>query len=278
MPDFIQIIICFFIALSISLYSVPIIVRVDNALKLFDKPNERSSSEQAIPTLGGIAIFFSFVFACTIGMFGYDMPELIFILAAALLIFFVGLKDDLVNLSPNKKLLAEIIAAVIIIFPAQTRFTDLHGLFGISQIGIIPSVLLTAFVIVVIINSFNLTDGIDGLASSLTMMIGSMLGVWFFISSHPEYAILSFSLVGATAGFFVIAATGFTVVSAADLTAVGAFSCVLYKYAPIARRAIIKAAAAPFRSVGKKRSAGLSITSLNARATVRQVIFRRSSV
>ena len=202
MPDLIQIIICFFIALSISLYSVPIIVRVDNALKLFDKPNERSSSEQAIPTLGGIAIFFSFVFACTIGMFGYDMPELIFILAAALLIFFVGLKDDLVNLSPNKKLLAEIIAAVIIIFPAQTRFTDLHGLFGISQIGIIPSVLLTAFVIVVIINSFNLTDGIDGLASSLTMMIGSILGVWFFISSHPEYAILSFSLVGATAGFF----------------------------------------------------------------------------
>ena len=202
MPDLFQLIICFLVALLISLYSVPIIVRVDNALKLFDKPNERSSSEKAIPTLGGIAIFFSFVFSSTIGMFGYDMPELIFILAATLLIFFVGLKDDLVNLSPNKKLLAEIISAAIIIFPAQTRFTDLHGLFGISQIGIVPSVLITGFAIVVIINAFNLTDGIDGLASSLTIMIGTILGVWFFLSGHIEYAILSFSLVGACAGFF----------------------------------------------------------------------------
>ena len=178
MPDLIQIIICFLVALSISLYSIPIIVRVDKKLNLFDRPNERSSSEKAIPTLGGIAIFFSFVFATTIGMFGYEMPELIFILAATMLIFFVGLKDDLVNLSPLKKLLTEVISALIIILPGQIRFTDLHGLFGISQIGLIPGIIITTFFIVVIINAFNLADGIDGLASSLTIMIGIIFGTW----------------------------------------------------------------------------------------------------
>ena len=202
MPIILQLTVCFLMALIITVYIIPIIVRVNHSLKLFDKPNERSSTNVPVPTLGGIAIFFSFVFVSTIGMIGYNMPELIFILAATLLIFFVGLKDDLVNLSPRKKLVVEIIAAVILIFPAQIRFTTLHGLFGISGIGIIPSVFLTAFVIIVIINAFNLTDGIDGLAASLSVMISLILGTWFFLSSHIDYAILSFALAGASGGFF----------------------------------------------------------------------------
>ena len=188
-------------ALCISLYAVPIIVRIDRSLQLFDKPNERSSSKTPIPTLGGIAIFFSFAFVSIIAMIGYNMPELIFILAATMLIFFVGLKDDLVDLSPNKKLIIEIIAAGIIVFPGHIRFTNLHGLFGITEIGLIPSALITIFVIIVIVNAFNLTDGIDGLAASLSILISFILGSWFLLSNHYSYAILAFSLAGAVGGF-----------------------------------------------------------------------------
>ena len=202
MSILIQIIICFVMALSISLYAVPIIVRIDHSLKLFDKPNERSSAFKPVPTLGGIAIFFSFTFVSALCITGYDMPELIYIIAATMLIFFVGLKDDLVDLSPRKKLLIEIIATCIIIFLAQIRFTNLHGLMGITEIGFVPSVIITAFVIIVIINAFNLTDGIDGLASSLGIMTSAILGSWFLISGHTGDAIISFSLTGAVGGFF----------------------------------------------------------------------------
>ena len=188
-------------ALCISLYAVPIIVRIDRSLQLFDKPNDRSSAKIPVPTLGGIAIFFSFTFVSIIAMMGYNMPELIFILAATMLIFFVGLKDDLVDLSPNKKLIIEIIAACIIIVPGHIRFTNLHGLLGITEIGLIPGFLITLFVIIVIINAFNLTDGIDGLAGSLSILISLILGGWFLLSNHYSYAILSFSLAGAVAGF-----------------------------------------------------------------------------
>ena len=201
MPILIQILSCFIMALCISLYAVPIIVRIDRSLQLFDKPNERSSSKTPIPTLGGIAIFFSFAFVSIIAMIGYNMPELIFILAATMLIFFVGLKDDLVDLSPNKKLIIEIIAAGIIVFPGHIRFTNLHGLFGITEIGLIPSALITIFVIIVIVNAFNLTDGIDGLAASLSILISFILGSWFLLSNHYSYAILAFSLAGAVGGF-----------------------------------------------------------------------------
>ena len=192
----------FLLAIGISLYAVPIVIRVAHSLKLMDNPNERSAAKSPIPTLGGIAIFVSFVFASTVGLSGDELPEMIYILSAVILMFFVGLKDDILMLSPWKKLAAQLITSSIIVFLAKIRFTNLHGFLGIGDIGMIPSVLLTFFVIIVIINAFNLMDGIDGLAAGLSMLAGIVFGGWFFISGHHDYAILSVALVGATAGFF----------------------------------------------------------------------------
>lgn len=189
-------------ALGISLYAVPVVIRITHALKLFDNPNERSAAKIAIPTLGGIAIFLSFIFATTVGLSGAELPELVYIFAAIILMFFVGLKDDILSLSWWKKLIAQIVTALILIFMAKIRFTNLHGFFGIQEIGIVPGALLTVFVIIVIINAFNLMDGIDGLAGGLSMLAGTVFGTWFFISGHYNYAIISVSLVGAIAGFF----------------------------------------------------------------------------
>jgi len=192
----------FLLALCISLYAVPIVIRVAHALKLLDKPNERSAAKIAIPTLGGISIFLSFIFASTVGLSGDEIPEMIYIIMAVVLMFFVGLKDDILSLSWKKKLTAQIIAAVIIIFLAKIRFTNLHGFLGIEEIGMVYSAALTLFVIIVIINAFNLMDGIDGLAAGLSMLVAIVFGTWFFISGHYDYAILTTSLVGAIAGFF----------------------------------------------------------------------------
>ena len=202
MPILLQIISSFILALIISLYGTRIVVRVVSQLKLFDKPNQRSSTEHLTPTLGGIAIYFSFIFTSTLGMIGNELPEITFLRTAMLLIFFIGLKDDLVTLPPRKKIMGQLIAAFILIFFARIRFTNLHGLFGIHEIGMIPGILITVFTIIVIINAFNLMDGIDGLAAGLTMMAALIFGGWFFISGHFDYAILSITLVGAVAGFF----------------------------------------------------------------------------
>ncbi len=192
----------FLLAIGISLYAVPIVIRVAHSLKLMDNPNERSAAKNPIPTLGGIAIFISFVFAATVGLSGDELPEMIYILSAVILMFFVGLKDDIMTLSAWKKLTAQLITSAIIVFLAKIRFTNLHGFLGIGEIGMIPSVILTFFVIIVIINAFNLMDGIDGLAAGLSMLAAIVFGGWFFISGHNDYAILSIALVGAIAGFF----------------------------------------------------------------------------
>jgi UDP-GlcNAc:undecaprenyl-phosphate/decaprenyl-phosphate GlcNAc-1-phosphate transferase len=202
MHDLFFVILSFAIALSIALYAVPVVIRIANTLKMYDQPNGRSSAQKAVPTLGGIAIFLGFVLSATIGVDGYIFPGLTGIFTAVLLMFFVGLKDDILNISAYKKITAQLITAAILIFLAKIRFTNLHGFLGIEEIGYVHSVLLTTFVMIVFINAYNLVDGIDGLAAGLSIFATTIFGVWFFICGHFEYAVLSFSLVGALSGFF----------------------------------------------------------------------------
>ena len=202
MREFYYLLASFLIALVISSRSIPTVINVSRQLKLFSEPNGRSASIHRIPTLGGISIFIGFILGLTITRNGYILPGLTFIIAAVMIMFFIGLKDDIVSLSATKKLFAQLIVASILIFLGHFRFTNLHGFLGIETISLIPSVLLSGFVMIVFINAFNLIDGIDGLAAGLSIFASAVFGVWFYLSGHYEYSIVSFSLVSALGGFF----------------------------------------------------------------------------
>jgi UDP-N-acetylmuramyl pentapeptide phosphotransferase/UDP-N-acetylglucosamine-1-phosphate transferase len=190
------------VALIISARTIPTIINVSHLLNLFAEPNGRSAAKYRTPTLGGISIFIGFTIGMTLTSDGYFVQGAIYIIAATLIMFFVGLKDDVVSLSASKKLIAEIAVAAMLIYLGDFRFTSLHGFLGIDTIPFIPSVLLSGFVYIVFINAFNLVDGIDGLAAGLGIFSSSVFGAWFFLTGHTEFAIISFSLAGALAGFF----------------------------------------------------------------------------
>ena len=190
------------VALIISARTIPTVINVSRQLKLFAVPNGRSSTVYKVPTLGGIAIFLGFILGMTLASDGFSIKGLPYIIAAVMVMFFVGLKDDIVSLSARKKLIAQLIVAAILIFLGQYRFTNLHGFMGVETIPYIPSILLTAFVFIVFINAFNLIDGIDGLAAGLSIFAASVFGVWFYLAGHLEFTIVAFSLVGALTGFF----------------------------------------------------------------------------
>ncbi len=193
----------FLVSLIISAKVVPIVIRVSYQLNLFAVPNSRSSTIYRIPTLGGISIFFGFIMGMTLTSDGYFVSGAVYIIAAVLIMFFVGLKDDIVTLSARKKLISQVAVAAILIFLGDFRFTSLHGFLGIGTIPLIPSALLTGFVYIVFINAFNLIDGIDGLAAGLGIFTASFFGIWFFMTGHTEFSIISFSLVGGLSGFFL---------------------------------------------------------------------------
>jgi UDP-GlcNAc:undecaprenyl-phosphate GlcNAc-1-phosphate transferase len=196
------------IAFTFTAVSIPQIVKVAHAKNLFDTPNSRKAARTIVPTLGGISIFIGLTLGITLGGDGYPFYDLKFIFASLLVTFFAGIKDDLVGISANSKLLALTFSIVIIAFIANLRFTNLYGFMGIHQISTIPSTLLTFFIGIVVINSMNLIDGIDGLASSIAIQVSSVLGVWFALIGLPEYALMAFSLAGSCLAFFMFNAFG----------------------------------------------------------------------
>ncbi|MEO5905776.1 MAG: MraY family glycosyltransferase, partial [Saprospiraceae bacterium] len=120
---------------------------------------------------------------------------------AFIIIFLIGAKDDILPMSPYRKLLGQIFACFILVFKAQVRITSLYGIFGVYEIPVIISIILSMFTILVIINAFNLIDGINGLSGSLATLISLSMGTWFFLIDRTELAIIAFSLAGACIAF-----------------------------------------------------------------------------
>lgn len=197
-----DVIISFITAFTLTYFVIPPIIRVALKKNLFDVPVARSSHTKVTPRLGGIGIFAGTIFSILLWtpFIQYD-GGLQYVLCAFILIFLVGVKDDIDAIAPTKKLIVEVLAAVILMFKADVAISSLHGVLGIESINIYWSAALTIFTIIVIINAINLIDGINGLSGSLVVLITSTLGLWFMLIKRYDLAIMAFSTAGATAAF-----------------------------------------------------------------------------
>ncbi|MEJ7682105.1 MAG: MraY family glycosyltransferase [Segetibacter sp.] len=117
--------------------------------------------------------------------------------------FFLGIKDDIIIISPVKKFIGQLIAAAILVYKAKLVISNMDGLLGIYQINTVCSYLLTVFALVVIINAFNLIDGVDGLAGSLGLISSLVFGIFFLINQNIPYAVLAFTFAGSLVAFLI---------------------------------------------------------------------------
>jgi UDP-GlcNAc:undecaprenyl-phosphate/decaprenyl-phosphate GlcNAc-1-phosphate transferase len=193
----------FIFAFIITYISVPSIVEVAILKKLYDVPNGRTSHEKVTPTLGGMAIFLGFVISSMIFVNISQIVYVQYILASMIVIFFLGLKDDIVGLSPMKKFVGQIIAAGIVIDLGGIKLESLYGVAGIHSLDYYSSDLFSLFVIIAIVNALNLIDGIDGLASGVGIIASVAFGTWFYLNGDIQLAILSTALIGSLGAFFI---------------------------------------------------------------------------
>jgi UDP-GlcNAc:undecaprenyl-phosphate GlcNAc-1-phosphate transferase len=193
------------LAFFITFYAIPIIIQVARDKKLFDEPGERKVHKIVIPTLGGLGIFAGFILATLLGTPAVHgaSRELQYFAAAALVMFFLGIKDDILILSAAKKFFGQVIAAGIVIKFGGVQINNMHGLLGITAIPHFASIVLTMFTIIVITNSFNLIDGVDGLAGSLGLLTTFVFGIYFYYIGQLTYAVMAFSLAGSLGGFLI---------------------------------------------------------------------------
>jgi UDP-N-acetylmuramyl pentapeptide phosphotransferase/UDP-N-acetylglucosamine-1-phosphate transferase len=189
------------IAFVTTYVSVPVIILIADKKKLYDIPDSRKVHKKPIASLGGVGIFGGFALACLLCVPFSQAAAFTAYLGAALILFFLGLKDDILVISPLKKSIGQLLAALLVIIKGDLYLTSLHGFLGVYEIPHLLGIALTLFALIVIINAFNLIDGLDGLAGTLGLSTSAIFG-FFFLDNHIySYAVLSFALSGSLVAF-----------------------------------------------------------------------------
>ncbi len=193
----------FITAFALSYLLIPHIIKVAHYKGLYKPPEDRDAHKEETPRLGGIAIFSGLTFALLLWTPNQSFSHFQALLSAFLILFLVGVRDDIKAILPGKKLLGQLLAAAIVVFKGNVFFKSFHGVLGIEQIPLWVSYVFSIFTIILLINAFNLIDGINGLAGSVATLFSISIGIWLYLAGAEIEFLLAFALAGATLGFLV---------------------------------------------------------------------------
>jgi len=184
---------------------------------LVDEPGEqRKLHKKSVPTLGGVLIFASTIITYCLWFPAHEawqlganynplqaLHEFKFVLASMFILFFIGLKDDIIGLDPIKKLVVHLFIGFVLVVLADIRLTSFWGLFEVNDISYGLSIAISIFIYIVTVNAINLIDGIDGLAGGIGFIGSVTFAYWFYRSGDLPLALLAVGLAGSLMGFLV---------------------------------------------------------------------------
>lgn len=201
-----HIILSFIASLLVVILGMPSLIRLAIQKNLLDEPSEdRKVHTRSVPRLGGVLIFIGTIVTTSIFVqpTGGEAISFLRMGAAATILFFLGLKDDLYFLDPLKKLAVQIVVGAILILGGGFMIEDFSGLFGLSTISLGVALPFSLFVYVVVVNAVNLIDGVDTLAGGYGFLVVISSALWFHLTGQPNFAILCLGLAGSLAGFIL---------------------------------------------------------------------------
>lgn len=194
----------FIVAFSvlITLLSIPSILHVARTRHLYDDVGHfRKQHDHGIPRLGGVAIFASFnITMLLFSMVDKSLP-VSYLLTSSIILFAMGLKDDLSGVNSSTKFLIQFFVAAILVLLGNIRLTSMYGVFGIYDISYVLSAIVSILFIMLVVNAFNLIDGIDGLAGTTCLVVNGTFTILFIYIRQYELAAISLTIVGAVIGF-----------------------------------------------------------------------------
>lgn len=198
-----QIILAFLVSLIVSVYSIQRIIRFSNNRNIYDEPGGRKIHTRKISNLGGVGVFMASMFAY-FAFSDYALfprPDTLF--SISILLFFIGLKDDLESVKATRRLGYEILCAAFIIYFADVRIVSMYGIFSITELPYWASFMLTSIFIIACINAYNMIDGVDGLLGTLSLLGAGLFGLMFVAAGQYLWALLCASVIGGIFGFLI---------------------------------------------------------------------------
>ena len=189
------------LAFAIAYRTFPTILYVAKIKHLMDEPDSRSLHSDHTPTLGGIGIFLSLIVVMTfVGAF-LNTKVLLLVMGGLTLLFFLGLKDDLTVISARNKFIGQVFAAGLLIVFTNTRIIGFSSILDVYTLPYWVSIGFTLFVYILIINAYNLIDGIDGLAGTIALSVSGIFVYLFVKAGDLSLATIAIALCGALIAF-----------------------------------------------------------------------------
>jgi len=196
----------FLLAFVVVMLGMPSLIQLAMQKNLLDEPLEdRKVHKRSVPRLGGVLVFIGTIFTTTLLVHpeGAEAISFLRLAAASIVLFFLGLKDDLTELDPIKKLTFQLLVGGILILGGGFVIDDFGGLFGLTTLAPIVAIPFSLFVYIVVVNAVNLIDGIDTLAGGYGLLIAIACTLWFQVTGQQDYATLCLALAGSLCGFIV---------------------------------------------------------------------------
>jgi len=192
------------LAFVLVCYAIRKIIYVSHKKHLFDEPSElRKVHITRTPNLGGVAIFSSMLISVCFFLPHAGIGPQNYILAGSIVIFFLGLTDDLVGMNPHKKILGQLVAALIVVLPGGLHFTSWQGFLGLGDMPYWVGVGASVLFVLLVTNAFNLIDGINCLAGGIGLLVCICFACLFWQLHLTGYYFLAIALSGCLAGFLI---------------------------------------------------------------------------
>lgn len=192
---------CALTGFATCLVLLPQIIRYAGKKNLFVQLDQRKIHKKITPSMGGIAIFAGLVVSGVLWADNESSGSILRTIAVLAIPFLLGFLDDRFHLKPSQKILGQLLAASLAYFLLGTKITSLYGLIGDFVFPEWLSFAITVITIILLTNSFNLIDGIDGLAGTFSVVALLFFGIWFSLHGSVPYAIMSFALLGSVVAF-----------------------------------------------------------------------------
>ncbi|HOU03061.1 MAG TPA: MraY family glycosyltransferase [Bacteroidales bacterium] len=201
-PSWLMITTGFIISFMITFFGIPSVHKIARIKNIYDIPGIRASHNVPIPRLGGTMIFAGIIISSVLFTGLEKSVELKYFIAGLLVLFFIGLKDDIISLVYYKKAAGQLLACIILVIFGGIRVNLNCDFLGTGEICYVVSTILSIILAMLLINSLNFIDGIDGLAAGVGIIASVSFGLWFIIINQVSYAVICFSLTGSLIAFF----------------------------------------------------------------------------
>ncbi len=169
--------------------------------KLYDSPGDHKIHSDFIPSMGGVAIMLGAIFALLMSLSLNNWMEAKYFFISLALMFFIGLRDDVLALTPKQKLYSQFLPVFLLVFLNQVTLRSTYGIIDLPFVPLWLIWILSVLTLVILTNAYNLIDGLDGLAGTIGIIALTFFGLWFHSVGQIPLSLVAMTFAGALLAF-----------------------------------------------------------------------------